>query len=116
MFGSMPVLNDQAMRQIRNLYLNFMSHPNYARYSFQLIDDRHCARIEMSFNGSPVSLYCFYASPFTGSIGSISIYGASLEGHYKAINSSKNCFGFRVAAVELVTQNTSSPFVDVTLV
>lgn len=59
-----------------------------------------------------INKYYFYPNRW-GSIESIAIYGQQLEGHYKTISNSNMIFGFRVKSIDLITNDTVSPYVDI---
>lgn len=107
-------LNQSAKELVKNIFNNLATHPNYIDYHCTYKEEPTCAIINITKNGRNVNMYRFYPD-FSGNLGSIAIYGIALEAHFKTINNSRNIFGFRVSDIELVTNNTIEPFVDITL-
>ncbi len=114
MFGR-EILNPEGVKLARNIFNNFRTHPNYISYDFDFYEELGCAVINITKNGNLVNMYRFYPRPISADIGSIAIYGIALKSHYDTINSTKNIFGFRVSDIEIVSENTTSPFVDIML-
>lgn len=118
MFGhSSNSLNDRSVTMVKTVYNNMKGHPNYREYSvsIDLNDVQGSASITISKYGQNANKFYFYPNSNNGNIKSIAIYGASLNGHYNSINNSKLAFGLKVSEIEMVTQNTTTPFVDIYL-
>ncbi len=118
MFGmSSAQLNEQSLTMVRTVFNNFRNHPSYSGYSISKNehDIEGSASITITLNGENINRFYFYPALGSGKIASIAIYGVELNGHYQSINKSKLIFGLKVDEIEIVTQNTQSPFVDISL-
>ena len=108
-------LNQDSLTKINNIVRGFKAIPMYLKYEINsyLYDAKGGVHaIMLLSNNSPVSLFLFYPGS-EGEINSIAIYGASLEGHLRAIKSSMTIFGLLVESVEM--DYGIEPFVDVYL-
>ena len=116
MFGfSLNTLNQRSLTMVRTVMNNFRNHPSYREFSISINehDIEGSASITITKYGQNVNRFYFYPSS-SGSIASIAIYGAELNGHFSSIRNSMNIFGLQVDEIEMVT-NSASPFVDVYL-
>lgn len=111
-------LNSSSIKIIRDLHNNIQNHQFYKNYNV-ILDENNSGFSSINLINKDtrmsVNIFKFYASESDGNIKSIRIYGAELQNHYKNINNSKNIFGFKVTNIKMVTDEASSPFVDVYL-
>lgn len=98
--------------------MNAKSHPMYA--SYEVIKDEStyfnagAIAIIIGKNNSVYNMFLFFpAWDDSGKIGSVAIYGRSLEGHKQAIERSMQIFGLPVESVEWDTG--MERFLNVTL-
>ena len=117
MLGTSNELNSKSLIMVKTVYNNFRVHPSYSGYTITIDnnDIQGSASITIYRDGLNINKFYFYPNSVNGDIESIAIYGNQLNGHFNSINSSKIAFGLRIIDIELVTQNTMSPFVDVNL-
>lgn len=106
-------LNNKSLTLINNILNNMRKH--YTNYSVFLDEtgSSGSVSIEVYKDGNYINSYFFYPTGQNTNIGSIALYGTQLLRHYETINKSKNIFGFRVRNIEMITQNTTSPFLDI---
>ena len=109
-------LNEESLRRINNIVVNFKNHPAYARYSI----NSYCRdwkqgihAIEVGLNGNLINLWLFFPGP-DGEIQSIAVYGSHLLGHLNAIRQTMKVFGMEVESAEL-DRGGMSDYVDIFL-
>lgn len=108
-------LNEHSQQLIRNIERNFRNYPAYAAYEIR--NYTHSPKLgiqalEVTKNGQSINLFLF--SPSTngsGKIGSISVYGANIQGHYNAMKNSMMAFGLRVTSISI--ERGMSDYVEV---
>lgn len=110
-------LNERSKTMVRTVYNNLKNHPNYREFdvSIDLNDVEGSASITITKYGQNINKFFFYPHSSDSNIISIAIYGSSLNDHYSSIKNSKLAFGLKVSEIEVVTEGTISPFVDVYL-
>ena len=113
----MLYLNEKSLALVTNVYNNMYSHYQQYDISMNRNDVSGSASIDILKQGAYVNKYYFYPDEdkLNGDIGSISIYGTHLQSHYETISKSRNIFGFKVKSIDLITQGTMMPFVDIYL-
>ena len=110
-------LNMRSADMVRTVFNNLKNHPSYKDFTVTIKDNdiEGSSSITITKNGQNVSKFYFYPLSSNGNIESIAIYGSQLNEQYNTIKNSKLVFGLRISKIELVTTNTQSPFVDVSL-
>ena len=108
-------LNKQSLALVTNIYNNMSNHYHQYRIFINKNDISGSASIEVLNQKCLVNKYYFYPDEVLGNIESIAIYGIALQNHYETINRTLNIFGFKVKSIVPVTQNTMSPFLDISL-
>lgn len=108
-------LDEHSLQLIRNIENNFRNYPAYASYDIRNYTQSQqlgIQALEITKNGRPVNLFLFSPSPNgSGKIGSISIYGENIQGHYNAIKRSMIAFGLRVTSISI--ERGMSDYVEV---
>lgn len=108
-------LNQDSLQRIQNIANGFRNYPAYAAYDIKSYCYNAMAGIhalEITRNNQAVNLFLFYpATNRSGKIGSIAVYGASLQGHYNAMRSSMMAFGMPITDISIESGNET--FLDV---
>lgn len=116
---SHKTLNAQSFQLIQNIWVNAKNHPMYSSYIVEkdavTYADAGAVAILLGNSRHTVrNLFLFYpASDDSGQIGSVAIYGTTLEGHKEAIEKSMKIFGLPVQSIEW--EQGKETFLDVTL-
>ena len=98
-------LNQDSINRIKNIELGFKNYPAYSAYEIHnyiyiLCDGDGVHALEITKNGSTINLLLFYPDPSgSGKIGSIAMYGASLQEHYNAMNRTMTAFGMPISYI-----------------
>ena len=104
-------LNEDSLQRIRNIENGFRrTYLSYDIRNYQYDFRLGIQALEITKNGQPINLFLFSPS-INGKIGSISIYGTGLQGHYNAIKRSMTAFGMKVSSISI--ENGMSDYVDV---
>ena len=110
-------LNQDSLQRIQNIANRLKQQPSFSgfevrTYVYDLQSRAHA--LEVTRNGQPVNLFLFYPDENrTGKIGSISIYGAFLMGHYNSMKSSMMAFGMPISSISM--ESGKEPFIDIYL-
>ena len=116
---SHQTLNSQSFQLIQNIWVNAKNHPMYSSYIVEkdiltYADAGAVAILLGNSRRTSQNTFLFYpASDGSGQIGSVAVYGTTLEGHKNAIEKSMLIFGLPVESVEW--DHGKETFLDVTL-
>ena len=97
---SHQTLNPQSFQLIQNIWVNAKNHPMYSSYivekdTLTYADAGAVAILLGNSRHTLQNMFLFYPAPDgSGRIGSVAIYGTTLEGHKNAIERSMLIFHF----------------------
>lgn len=108
-------LSDESIDLIKSIFEQMKRLPHYNGCEVFYVEDGGAGSktILILKNGGLVSNYYFYPGSQNSQISSIAIYGQHLKGHVRTISSSGFIFGLPITSIELVTEDTNEPFVDI---
>jgi hypothetical protein len=110
-------LNQDSKQRIQNIANGFRNYPAYSAYQIKsYVYDLHSGAhaLEITRDGKPVNLFLFYPDEGgSGKIGSIAVYGSSLQGHYNAMKSSMMAFGMPISSISI--ESGTETFIDIYL-
>lgn len=116
---SNQTLNTQSFQLVQNIWVNAKNHPMYSSYivekdALTYADVGAVAILLSNREHTLQNMFLFYPAPDgSGQIGSVAIYGTTLEGHKEAIERSMQIFGLPVEMIQW--EHGKETFLDITL-
>ena len=112
----MQQLNQNSLQMIQNIVNGMKSHPRFAtweikRYTYDAFNGVEAMEF---ITGNSQNLYLFYPNPNgSGKIGSIAIYGAAIDSHYRTMSQSRIIFGLKITNIVKDYNVEGEPFLDI---